>query len=73
MNLDDYRGIWVYLEAREGRIAPVSLELLGAGRQMADKRGVPLAGLLIGEGVTELAPTAFPYGADQVYVYDDRI
>lgn len=73
MNLDDYRGIWVYLEVREGRIAPVSLELLGAGRQMADKRGVPLAGLLIGDGVTELAQTVFPYGADQVYVYDDRI
>lgn len=73
MNLEDYRGIWVYLEVRDGRIAPVSLELLGAGRMMADKRGVPLAGLLIGEGVRELAETVFPYGADQVYLYDDRI
>ncbi|TKI56532.1 electron transfer flavoprotein subunit alpha/FixB family protein [Brevibacillus antibioticus] len=73
MNLDDFRGIWVFLEVSEGRIAPVSLELLGAGRQMADKRDVPLAGLLIGDGVKELAHTAFPYGADQVYVYDDKI
>ncbi|MFS0555251.1 electron transfer flavoprotein subunit alpha/FixB family protein [Brevibacillus sp. 179-C9.3 HS] len=73
MNLDDFRGIWVYLEASDGRIAPVSLELLGAGRQMADKRGVPLAGLLIGDGVRELAHTVFPYGADQVYVYDHLI
>ncbi|KQL48709.1 electron transfer flavoprotein subunit alpha [Brevibacillus choshinensis] len=73
MNLEEYCGIWVYLEVHEGRIAPVSLELLGAGRQMADKRGVPLAGLLIGEGVRDLAQTAFPYGADQVYLYDDPI
>ncbi len=73
MNLDDFRGIWVFLEVSDGRIAPVSLELLGAGRQMADKRDVPLAGLLIGDGIRELAHTAFPYGADQVYVYDQKI
>ncbi|MGG1661773.1 electron transfer flavoprotein subunit alpha/FixB family protein [Brevibacillus sp. NRS-1366] len=73
MNLDEYRGIWVYVEVRDNQIAPVSLELLGAGRQMADKRGVPLAGLLIGDGVRELAETVFPYGADQIYVYDNRI
>ncbi|MED1782932.1 electron transfer flavoprotein subunit alpha/FixB family protein [Brevibacillus fortis] len=73
MNLDDFRGIWVYLEVSDGCIAPVSLELLGAGRQMADKRGVPLAGLLIGDGIRELAHAAFPYGADQVYVYDHMI
>ncbi|MGG4445651.1 electron transfer flavoprotein subunit alpha/FixB family protein [Brevibacillus porteri] len=73
MNLDDFRGIWVFLEVSDGRIAPVSLELLGAGRQMADKRDVPLAGLLIGDGIKELAHTAFPYGADQVYVYDQKI
>ncbi|MBW5468273.1 electron transfer flavoprotein subunit alpha [Brevibacillus formosus] len=73
MSLDDFRGIWVFLEVSEGRIAPVSLELLGAGRQMADKRDVPLAGLLIGDGVKDLARTAFPYGADQVYVYDHKI
>lgn len=73
MNLDDYRGIWVYAEVQDGRIAPVSLELLGAGRQMADKRGVPLAGLLIGDGVKQLANTLVSHGADQVYVYDDPI
>ena len=24
MNLDEYRGIWVYVEVRDGQIAPVS-------------------------------------------------
>lgn len=73
MNLDEYSGIWVFLEVKDGQIAPVSLELLGAGRQMADKRGVPLAGLLIGEGVAPLAESVFPYGADEVYLYDEEI
>lgn len=73
MNFDDYRGIWVYLEVKDGNIAPVSLELLGAGRQLADKRKTELAGVLIGSGVKQLASTAFTYGADVVYVYDDPI
>jgi electron transfer flavoprotein alpha subunit len=49
------------------------LELLGAGRKLADKRGTELGGVLIGSGIKELAPTLFAYGADVVYVYDDPI
>jgi len=73
MNLQEYRGVWVFLEQKEDGIAPVSLELLGAGRKLADKRGVPLAGILIGEQVKPLAQTAIHYGADIVYVYDDPV
>lgn len=69
----DYKGTWVFLEVKDGAIVPVSLELLGAGRQLADKRSAQLAGILIGDGVTSLAPTAFEYGADVVYVYDAPI
>ena len=70
---EDYKGTWVFIEAKEGDIAPVSLELLGAGRQLADKRNAPLAGLLIGDNVTKLAKKAIEYGADVVYVYDAPI
>ncbi|WP_078553591.1 electron transfer flavoprotein subunit alpha/FixB family protein [Bacillus alkalicellulosilyticus] len=70
---EDYSGVWVYIEENEGKIAPVSLELLGAGRTLADKRGVKLAGLLIGNGVTALADTVFEYGADITYIYDQEI
>lgn len=73
MNLQDYHGIWVFIEHRDGTIAPVSLELLGAGRKLADKRGVQLAGVLIGDNVKSLCQTAFEYGADLVYMYDAPI
>ncbi|MFD0672474.1 electron transfer flavoprotein subunit alpha/FixB family protein [Cohnella sp. GCM10027633] len=72
-DFSEYKGTWVFLEAKDGAIVPVSLELLGAGRQLADKRGAQLAGILIGEGVAHLAHTAFEYGADVVYVYDAPI
>lgn len=73
MSFEDYHGVWVFLEVRDGQIAQVSLELLGAGRQLADKRHTELAGVLIGEGAQQLADTAFEYGADRVYVYDAPI
>lgn len=73
LGFEAYRGTLVFIEARDGEIAPVSLELLGAGRRLADKRSASLTGVLIGEGVTPLAQTAIEYGADTVYVYDDAI
>lgn len=73
MNFEDYRGVWVFIEERDGHIAPVSLELLGAGRRLADKRGDELAGILIGDQIGSLADTVFEYGADTVYLYDDPI
>lgn len=73
MNLEEYRGIWVFIEINEGEIAPVSLELLGAGRKLADKRGVELAGLLIGDNIELHAQKGFEYGADRIYLYDQPI
>lgn len=73
MDIEDSRGVWVFIEQQEGSIAPVSLELLGAGKELADKRGVELAGVLIGENVKTLAPQVFEYGADKLYVYDSPI
>ncbi|MGD6834037.1 electron transfer flavoprotein subunit alpha/FixB family protein [Sutcliffiella halmapala] len=73
MSFEDYRGVWVFIEEKEGKIAPVSLELLGAGKKLAEKRGVELAGVMIGDKVKYLASTVFEYGADTVYVYDQPI
>ncbi|MBO8170395.1 MAG: electron transfer flavoprotein subunit alpha/FixB family protein [Bacillaceae bacterium] len=68
-----YRGVWVYIEVNEGVIAPVSLELLGEGRKLADKLEVDLAGVLIGDHVRHLAKQVFEYGADLCYLAEDPI
>ncbi len=73
MDFQDYQGVWVFIEEKDGEIPSVSLELLGAGRKLADKRGVELAGILIGEGVKPLAQKVFEYGADTVFLYDQPI
>lgn len=73
MNLDDYRGVWIFIEQNEGKVEGVSLELLGAGRKLADKLNVPLAGLLLGDDIKTLANQVIAYGADEVYMIDHPV
>lgn len=69
-----YRHVWVFMEYEHGQVHPVSLELLGEGRKLADKLQVELAGVLIGAGADGLeaaAQAAFAHGADVAYIVDD--
>src|SRR5215210_895919 len=64
-------GVLLVLETADGALSQVSLELLGAGRAVADALGGALSALLIGSGVTDLATDVGAYGADSVLVLDD--
>jgi electron transfer flavoprotein alpha subunit len=68
-----YKGVWIFAENRDGEIASVALELLGAGRQLADKLGVELAAVLPGKNVESLAPQLFERGADKVYLVQHHV
>ena len=65
-----YRGVWVFVEQTEGAPAKVSWELLGVGRELADKLGVELSALIIGKDVEHLCSDAFAYGATKAYLVD---
>ncbi|MBE5970790.1 MAG: 4Fe-4S dicluster domain-containing protein [Lachnospiraceae bacterium] len=69
-DLSAYKNVWVFVEQREGKIMPVSIELLGEGRKLADEIGCKLCGILLGEGITALADDVQSYGADIVYLAD---
>ncbi len=59
-------AMWVFLEHSGGALEPVSLELLGKARELADAAGWPVVGLLLGADVGDLAQTACAHGADVV-------
>ncbi len=68
---DEYKGILIYIERRrDGAITPVGAELLGKGRELADKLGGELAAAIFGPGAGDAAAELFPMGADKVYVVD---
>jgi electron transfer flavoprotein alpha subunit len=65
-----YRGVWVLIEQTDGEAAKVSWELLGTGRELADKLGVELCAVVLGHQVEHLCQEAFAWGADKAYLVD---
>ena len=65
-----YCGIAVYIDNAEGRIHPVSLELLGKARELADKINHPVYALLIGHSIDDVARELLHYGIDEIFTYD---
>ena len=72
-NIDEYEGVWVFAEQRNGELLNVSIELLGEGRKIADKLGVELTALLLGKDVDDLAESLVKYGADNVLYADSEL
>src|SRR6266700_1404400 len=71
-----YKHVWVFIEQERGQVHPVSWELLGAGRQLANKLNVDLAAVVIGpegEATRQAATETFCYGADLAYVVADDL
>jgi electron transfer flavoprotein alpha subunit len=72
----DHKHVWVFMEMERGIVHPVSFELLGEGRKLADKLGVELAGVVMGapgEDVKRAAKEAFAYGADLCYIVENPV
>ncbi len=65
--------VWVFIEQSGGRSHPVSWELLGEGRRLADSLGGGLSALVMGAGIAHLAREAFESGADRVILIDDPV
>ncbi|BCI62945.1 electron transfer flavoprotein subunit alpha/FixB family protein [Coprobacter secundus] len=62
----------VYCEIEDGIIADVSLELLTKGRTLANKLNCKLEALVIGHKLDDIEKQIFPYGADTIYLADDK-
>ena len=67
------KKILAYIDHFHGKVQPSSWEALGVAAAIAADSGGEAAALVLGEGVGDLAASAFLYGADQVLVGDDPI
>ncbi|ABK61892.1 MULTISPECIES: electron transfer flavoprotein subunit alpha/FixB family protein [Clostridium] len=74
MNIADFKGVWVFAEQRDGELQKVALELLGKGREIADKLNVELTAVLLGNKIENVANELLAHGADKVlYAEDERL
>jgi electron transfer flavoprotein alpha subunit len=67
------KGVMIFCEVVEGKLAASAAELLGGGRKLADDLGQELSAVLVGSGIKNLAQEAITFGADKVYVVDDPL
>ncbi|HHQ5568461.1 TPA: electron transfer flavoprotein subunit alpha/FixB family protein [Clostridioides difficile] len=76
INLNDYNGVWVIGEQREGKINPVTIELIGEGRKLADQLGKELAVVIAGyevEKEVKEVKELLHYSVDKVYYINDPL
>lgn len=68
---EQYKGVWVFAEQRDGVIAPVVFELLGKGKELAEQMNSALTAVFLGSNLENLYPELFAFGADQVIAVDN--
>ncbi len=71
-NLAAYSGVWVWVEQFNGKTGSISVEMLGQGRKLADRRKVLLTACVLGHNVEHIAKEAISFGADRVFWVDDQ-
>jgi electron transfer flavoprotein alpha subunit len=73
-DLKEWKGIWVFAEQEENVLSEVSLELLSAAKNLAQKRdGAKVSVIQLGFGVKALAEQLLMYGADRVFLADHPV
>jgi len=73
IDINEYRGCWVFVEQSHGKPARVSLELLGKGKELAQKLGVDLTAIVVGDSLGSLPQELIAYGAEKVLVAEDPV
>ncbi|MGL6199721.1 MAG: electron transfer flavoprotein subunit alpha/FixB family protein [Lachnospiraceae bacterium] len=71
MNLEEYKGVFVYAQQVDNKINGVAFELLGKARDLAKDLNTDVTAVLIGSNIMDLTKKLAAYGADRIIVVDD--
>ncbi|MBM3313617.1 electron transfer flavoprotein subunit alpha/FixB family protein [candidate division WOR-3 bacterium] len=63
--------VLVFCEQREARLKKVAYEALCVGYAIAERRGGDLAAVLVGAGISAMAPQVVKFGVNRVVTVDD--
>lgn len=71
MNLEQYKGVFIFAQQVDNKISGIALELIGKGKDLAKDLGTEVTAVLVGSNVKDLADELAEYGADKVILVDD--
>ncbi|MEI7884371.1 MAG: electron transfer flavoprotein subunit alpha/FixB family protein [Clostridia bacterium] len=66
-----YSNVWVVAELLAGKLQPVTHELVGAARTLADQRASEVWVVIMGSQMEDQAAALYASGADKVVIVDD--
>lgn len=72
-NFSAYKGVCVIGQHIDGQLLPVSLELIGEGRKLADQIGTKLYVVILGNKIEEAVSEISYYGADKIFYYEHEL
>lgn len=67
-----YTDVLIFAEQLEGEVHPVTYELMGKGRELANKINQELHVILLGHDLMDQTEEILAHGADKVYVYNQE-
>ena len=71
MNINEYKGVFVFAQQVDGIVGGIAFELVGEGKKLANDLGVDVTAVLLGSDIKGQAERLGAYGADKVIVVDD--
>ena len=71
MNLEAYKGVYVFAQQVDNKLSGIALELVGKGKDLAKDLNTEVTAVLIGSNVKDLCTELAEYGADKIIVVDD--
>lgn len=72
MNLEEYKGVFVFAQQVDNELSGIALELVGKGKDLAKDLETEVTAVLVGSNVKNLADELAEYGADKVILVDDK-
>lgn len=72
MDIQEYKGIFIFVQQVDNKIAGVSFELLGKAKELAKDMETEVTAVLLGYNVSGLCKDLARYGADKIITVDNK-
>ncbi len=70
MNIQDYKGVFVFAQQEDGKLSGVALELVSKATELAKALDTEVTAVVLGHNIDALAEKLGRYGADNVILAD---
>ena len=71
MNLEEYKGVFIYAQQVDNQLDNIAFELLGEARELAKPLDTQVTAVVLGHNIADMAQPLAEYGADRVIMVDD--